>query len=123
MTHNRPRLAIALLAPVTALSACQSDYAVDVRNHTAQPIYIELLVRYPSGAVTVNQAARLGPGDRGELGPIRTGPDNLVSFRADALPNPQRPAWLDLSPGLSVIEVQPGGEQSNAPLRLRPVEH
>lgn len=112
---NRAWLAAALW-PAALLAACQSGYSVDVRNQTPQPVFVEMLVRYPNGAVTNNQGARLGPGDRGALGPIYTGPDNAVSFRVDSMPNPQRPAWIDLRPGMTILVITQPGEGSGGPL-------
>lgn len=109
---------IAGLCCLSGLAGCQQAYEVDLINGAPQPVFVELIVLYPNGQVAVHQAGRLGPGDRGELGPVRTNVDNRVSFRADTLPNTQRPLRLDLRPGQTRLRLEQPGDRTAGPLMV-----
>ena len=116
--HAARAARIAGLFSLAALSGCQQSYEVDLVNGAAQPVFVELIVLYPNGQVAVHQAGRLGPGDRGELGPVRTNVDNRVSFRADTLPNTQKPMTLDLRPGQTRLRLDQAGDRTAGPLTV-----
>lgn len=102
------------------LAGCQADYGADVRNTTPQPVYAQLLVRSGGGESVVLQK-RLGPGDRGYLGPVRASDKpGRVSVAVDSLPNPVRPATLDLLPGTTFVDVLQDGDRTAGALRLSP---
>jgi hypothetical protein len=111
----RVKALVAALAMVPALAivGCTTGYAADVRNATPQPLYVQVLSRSNEGTQTVAQA-RLGPGDRRGLGPFTLGQREVVWLRMDTNPNPGRPAEMTLRPGLSVVEVIQGVDQSGS---------
>src|SRR5262245_10046281 len=88
-------LTLGLLGCATMSTGCQTSYAADVRNTTPQPVYAQLMERLDSGAMA-RAAIRLGPGDRGGLGPViaRTGHAYLV---VDTTPNPGTPVSVGLA--------------------------
>lgn len=115
---------LALLAlPLLTLGGCVSTYAVDLRNRTAQPVFAELLARNPGGDLSlVAQGIRLGPGDRGGVGPVSVDAQRPVVLRTDTPGNPGRPAMLELAPGTTAAEVTQEGTTANAPIRLYPLQ-
>ncbi len=103
------------------LAACQqADFAADLTNKTPQPVYAQLFTRSNdrTGSVLTAQT-RLGPGDRGFLGPVRTVDRNgQVYLVVDPKPNPSNPVTLDLTPGTVFLEVHQEGDQTAGRLRL-----
>lgn len=102
-----------------AMAGCsKSNYGVDLRNRTPQPVYAQLVERMNSGEQRARVGARLGPGDRAGVGPVRarTGSVTLI---VDTMPNPGVPAMVELAPGTSSIEVTQDGEGTSGPIRLR----
>lgn len=100
-----------------AMGGCQASYAVDVRNTTPQPLYAQLMEDFDTGPV-LRSSARLGPGDRGGLGPVvaREGRAFVV---VDTIPNPGTPVRVPLAIGTTIIEVAQVGEQTSGPLEVR----
>ena len=120
---NKPLLAL-LALPLLALGGCHSSFAADVRNRSSQPVSVELVSPGPNGTVALlAPSLRLGPGDRGGVGPVRVEQHRSVVLRVDSLGNPGRPAVIDLMPGTTIAEATQDGTNANAPLLLRPVQH
>ena len=112
----------ALTLPLLVLGGCYSSYAVDVRNRTPQPISVELLARDPQGNVSwIAQPVRLGPGDRGGIGPVTIDANRPALLRADTPGNPGRPVTLEVRPGGMVVEVTQEGTTANGPLHVNEV--
>ena len=111
-------LALASVA-IAALGGCYNTYSADVRNTTPQPVYMQLVKT--GGAPNLLRSARLGPGDRGSIGPVTIDQRDLVRLVIDTGPNPNRPLTLDLRPGLNVYEVQQEGTMTSGPLRVREI--
>ncbi len=112
----------AVVLAALALAGCQANYAADVHNTTPQPVFVQLIKNsnQPGAAkpMTVVQR-RLGPGDRGAVGPIRASDRaGAVSIVIDTLPNPSRPAMLDLMPGTTFLEVTMEGQGTTGPIRV-----
>lgn len=98
---------LALLAAL-ALGACQADYAADIHNTTSGPLYAQLLVKANdrNQPATLGASRRLGPGDRGTVGPVRANArPGSVYLIVDALDNPSKPASADLRPGTAFLTV------------------
>lgn len=116
------KLLLTLVAlPLLALGGCTSSYAVDLRNQSSQPVFAELLARSPEGGLAlVGQPIRLGPGDRGGIGPVSVDARRQLVLRADTPGNPGRPAMLDVTPGTTVATVGQDGAAANSPITLRP---
>ncbi len=114
-------LLMAGAAALGGLGGCVSSYAVDVRNQTGQPLYVQLLQRPGSGGDKLLAATRLGPGDRGAIGPARA-KTGYAYVQMDTKPNPGVPLTLDLSPGVTILEVtQADGEHGAGVLQVREV--
>jgi hypothetical protein len=113
---------IALSLAVPLIGGCSTAYTVDVENRTPQPVVIELLAREPDMGLlaTLAQPLRLGPGDRGGIGPVRTDTTRPVLIRADSAVRPGDPVLLDLWPGWTIVEVSQDGSGTTGPLHLRP---
>src|SRR5262245_33877814 len=86
-----------------ALGGCQTSYSADLRNTTPQPLYAQIMEQFDNGA-TARAGIRLGPGDRGGLGPViaREGRAYLL---VDTTPNPGTPVTVPLAPGTTIAEV------------------
>jgi len=108
-----------LLGGASLLTGCTTGYSADVRNQTPQPLFVDAYYVTPQGERIGLGGARLGPGDRGGLGPYAVRNDALVSVSIDTVPNPQRPAIVDLRPGLNAMEVTQGGNTTSGPLQIR----
>ena len=111
--------AVILLGGVSLLTGCTTGYSADVRNQTPQSLFVDAYYVTPQGERIGLGGARLGPGDRGGLGPYAVRNDALVSVSIDTVPNPQRPAIVDLRPGLNALEVTQGGDKMSGPLQVR----
>lgn len=112
----------ALVFAAFALAGCQANYAADVHNTTPQPVFVQMIknANQPGGVqpMAVLQR-RLGPGDRGALGPIRASDRaGAVTIVVDTLPNPSRPVMLDLMPGTTFLEVQMDPGSTTGPIRV-----
>ncbi len=110
----RKTLISATLCASLALAACQADYGADIHNTTSGPVYAQLMVKANdrNQPATLNATRRLGPGDRGTVGPVRANArPGSVYLTVDSLPNPSHPASADLRPGTAFITVtqEPGG--------------
>lgn len=105
------------VAGLAAMTGCQAGYAVDVRNTTPQPVYAQLMEQFDTGTV-MRSSVRLGPGDRGGLGPVvaREGRAFVV---VDTVPNPGTPVRVPIAIGTTVIEVIQQGNQMSGPLEVR----
>lgn len=114
-----------LILPLLALGGCAqgtSSYAADVRNHTGQPIAADLLLRNgPDVYVPLVTTMRLGPGDRGGIGPVIVQSSQIVVLRTDVYGNPSRPCFMELRPGTTYAEVNQESPLATAPMRLREV--
>ena len=64
---------------------------------------------------------RLGPGDRGGLGPVVVASGLVTTFRADTPGNPGRAVIYDLPAGVTALEVSQDGTAANSPLRVTEV--
>jgi len=123
---RKPLLTL-LALPLLALGGCvgansNANYAVDVRNRSAQPVSVELLARDAAGNLSwLAQPVRLGPGDRGGLGPVWIDPKLQATFRADTPGNPGRAVIFDLKPGVIALEVSQDGTAATSPLRVTEV--
>ena len=100
-----------------AMTGCQVSYAADIRNSSPQPVYAQLMEQFDQGAV-VRASTRLGPGDRGGLGPViaREGRAFLV---VDTVPNPGTPVQVPLAVGTTILEVIQTGDQTTGPIQVR----
>jgi hypothetical protein len=122
MMHKLARgavIGLSLAASAVIFSGCESSYSVDIRNQTSQPLYANIVERTEGGGF--NRATmRLGPGDRGAIGPVsmRTGRAMLV---VDTKGNPTGPAQLDLPPGTSVVRIEQDNDSSSSPIHLRDI--
>lgn len=101
------------------LAGCQSDYAVDIVNQTPQPVFVKIFAKTGSGPV-LGANGRLGPGDRGMIGPVRNQTNNGAFLSVDSLPNPSRPVMVDLQPGTAFFVLEQDGTGTAGPLRLVP---
>lgn len=100
---------------VTALGAlalgaigCQADYAADLHNQAATPVFAQLMIKANNRdqAATLGASRRLGPGDRALIGPVRAHENpGSVYLVVDSLPNKARPATMDLAPGTSFLQI------------------
>lgn len=117
MGRTIPGVFPALVLCGLGLAGCQADYAADVTNRTAQPVYVQIFAKGGNSAV-LGASRRLGPGDRGFVGPVRTDKDKGAYLQVDSMPNPNRPLTGDLAPGTAYLEIQQDGEGTSAPLRL-----
>jgi hypothetical protein len=107
----------AFLIATAGLGACQSSYSADVTNKTPQPLFVQLFAK-GSGQnnATLAQSRRLGPGDRGGVGPIRVETSKGAYVVFDTKANPGRPVTVDLAPGANLYEVRADGTTNDAPL-------
>jgi hypothetical protein len=116
------RAALAVLLPL--LGGCTTSYTVDVENRTPQPVVVELLIREPEMGLLASlaQPLRLGPGDRGGIGPVQTDTTRTVLIRTDSAVRPGEPVMLDVRPGWTIVEVRQDGANTTGPLHVRQVE-
>lgn len=114
----RTTAAFAILA-LGALAGCQQQFTCDVRNNGDQPITAQLV--WANNAMTREdlRSARLGPGDRGSIGPVWT--DKPVKLVIDFQGNTGYPGELPLTPGLNVVNVRRADEGSQGTLKLERV--
>ena len=108
---------VCTLALGAALAGCKADYSVDITNKTPQPVFAQIIRKGGTRAM-LGASARLGPGDRAGLGPVRTNKDSGAYLSVDTLGNPGRPISVDLAPGAAFVEVQQDGDGPNSPLRI-----
>lgn len=90
------------------LAGCQADYAADIVNRSPNPVFVQLVSRAhgigENSVVSANK--RLGPGDRGFIGPVRASDKaGSVYVSIDSLPNTTRPFTMDLPPGTTFLEA------------------
>jgi hypothetical protein len=95
---------------------CKSSYMADIRNQTPQPVVATLI-----DPVGPDQIVRLGPGDRGQLGPVMVDQKELVQVKVDSLGNTGVPAMFQLRPGENYLNVLQGGQLTSGPLMIREV--
>lgn len=115
---RRARTALALTTcalSLVVLSGCQTDYAADVVNKTPQPLFVQLFVKGNTDS-SLGASKRLGPGDRGFIGPVRHDKNQGAYLAFDTLGNPARPATVDIGPGTSFFEVQADSANSDGRL-------
>jgi hypothetical protein len=110
-------IAAAVLVATGVMGGCQAGYAVDVRNTASQPVYAQLMEQFDTGTV-MRSSIRLGPGDRGGLGPVmaREGRAFVV---VDTVPNQATPVQVPIAIGTTVIEVIQIGTEASGPLQVR----
>lgn len=118
---NRARASVCCLLALPLAACHQSGYAVDVRNRSPQPVFVEMLTRTGPESLALLASARLGPGDRTGLGPASVNQNQSVIVRADAQGNTGHPAVLDLRPGTTVVDVTQDGPNTTGQIRLREV--
>lgn len=100
------------------LAGCQADYGADIHNKTSTPVFAQLMVKANdrNQPATLGASRRLGPGDRGAVGPVRANQrPGSVFLVVDSLPNPSKPVTADLRPGTAFVEVT---QEGSGPLRL-----
>ena len=114
---GRACMVAALLVGLAGLAGCNADYAVDITNKTPQPVFAKIF-RKGGSAGMLGASARLGPGDRTFLGPVRTDKGNGAFLSIDTFGNPGRPITADIIPGTAFIEVHQDGQSADAPLRI-----
>jgi hypothetical protein len=122
MTAPRPvtlLLSAAALLALTGLAGCRADYAADIRNQTPQPLFAQLVERRNDGTV-LRARDRIGPGDRGVVGPIRA-EKGRVGLVVDTLPNPEGALVRDLRPGTNYLNVRQLGESTGGELQVEQV--
>jgi len=107
-------------AGAAGLGGCQATYSADVRNQTPQPLFAKILWRTDDGRNPIQAQRRLGPGDRGTIGPIQA-PVGRAILTLDTLPNPQGVWSIDLRPGTTVFNVTQKGDLTAGPLEVREV--
>jgi hypothetical protein len=115
----RKSLSVIALTSFAALGACQADYGADIHNKTSTPIFAQLMVKANdhNQPAVLGASRRLGPGDRGAVGPVRANArPGSVYLLVDSLPNPSKPSGVDLAPGTAFLEVNQDG---NGPLRIQ----
>ncbi len=113
----RMAIGLTLAAVVAGLGGCQANYGVDVTNMTPQPVFAKVFRKGGSKGM-LGASARLGPGDRTYLGPVRTRKNSGAFLSIDTMGNPGTPVTADLNPGTAFVEVQQDGPAADAPLRL-----
>jgi hypothetical protein len=102
------------------LTGCQATFTADIRNETPQPLFAAIRQRTDDGRNPILAQQRLGPGDRGSVGPVRA-PVGRALLVLDTRPNPQGPWTTDLRPGITVFSVTQKGDQTAGPLEVRQV--
>lgn len=100
------------------LAGCQADFAADVTNRTPQPVTLNLVAKGDTNGGPATLTKRLGPGDRGTIGPLRCNKNKGAYLAADTLGNPSRPLTVDLAPGQSFFELRQDGTGTTGPLIL-----
>lgn len=100
---------------------CQlpSRFSVDVRNQSPQPLQVELIERDTYGNSFTRGSTRLGPGDRGGLGPFSAPASSIVEVAIDSKPNPRAPVLWTLRPGTNILEVRQQGDATAGPLEVK----
>ena len=121
-TTRRLALLAGLLLSGLGLAGCETTYSADIRNQTPQPLFAEIISFDQWGNAYPMAATRLGPGDRAGLGPVRIKKERLVTLQLDTVPNPQRPARVDMRPGVTTVEVTQQGAQTSGPLQVRELQ-
>lgn len=102
-------------AVLFAAVGCQADFGADVTNKTPQPLFVQLFSKGNTDSMLA-ASKRLGPGDRGVIGPIRNNKHQGAYLTFDTLPNPARPTTVDLDTGMNFFEVHQDSESSAGPL-------
>jgi hypothetical protein len=104
----RKSLSIMALGTIGLLGACQTNYGADIHNQTSTPVFAQIMVKANdrNQPAVVGASRRLGPGDRGSVGPVRGSVNPGSAYLiVDSLPNPSRPASADLRPGTAFVTV------------------
>ncbi|MGH7244812.1 MAG: hypothetical protein ACREJD_15470 [Phycisphaerales bacterium] len=117
----RIALVVGAGAVISGLSACAVGYSADVRNDTAQPVWVAIVHGSPGGQGNSLAAQRIGPNSRGRV--VRNGVpyDWPVYLEADALGNPGWPKQLALQPGLMVVRVTQEGNVPTGRLHMEQI--
>jgi hypothetical protein len=103
---------------IVGLGGCQqADYGVDITNKTPQPVFAKIFRKGGSNGM-LGASARLGPGDRMYLGPVRTEKDYGAFVSVDTQGNPGAPLTADLMPGTAFVEVVQDGQSPNGRLHM-----
>lgn len=108
------------LAACASLPGCKSSYEVDVRNLTDQPVTVTLQRSWDRGSMAMRQE-RIAPADRAGLGPVEVDRGTRVWVQVDFEGNVGYPGVLDLSRGLTVVNVRRVDEGSQGRIRLEEV--
>ena len=123
ITRSFPRLAALALVPLascTTLPGCKSTYEVDVRNLADQPVSVRVQRTLAGSTVTLKDS-RIAPGDRAILGPVEVDYGTHVWVNADFEGNIGYPGMLDLSQGLTVVNIRRPDEGAKGRIRLEEV--
>lgn len=113
------RTALFLAAPL-ALVGCRAGYEVTVHNLTDQPVDLRLNIPHTDGAPQPLTTGRVGPADRTTLH-AQTDANQHVWLEADFHGNVGYPATLDLSRGLTVVNIRRIDEGSKGRIRIEEV--
>lgn len=109
--------AATLTLAMLGLTGCNADYAVDITNKTPQPVFAKIFRKGGTNGMLA-ASARLGPGDRTFLGPVRTEKNYGAFLSIDTYANPGRPVTADIVPGTAFIEVVQDGQTADSPIRI-----
>src|SRR5262249_35592287 len=107
------------LAPAL-LTACQGTFSADLHNQTPQPLFAQIHQRTDDGWNPILAEKRLGPGDRGAIGPVHA-PIGRAYITLATIPNPQGIWSTDLRPGTTSFNVSQQGDQTIGPIEVREV--
>ena len=103
------------------MSGCASQYEVNVRNQTDQPITAEIRRGSMQGASKDLKVQRIGPGDRAWLGPAKAGWLKNVFLRVDFAGNVGMPANLRLRKGTTAVNVTRADQGAQGTIELEEV--
>lgn len=115
MRTHRLVVSAGVLSTALVFAGCQADYSADVVNKTPQPLFVQMFVKGNTES-SLAASKRLGPGDRGFIGPVRHDKNQGAYLSFDTLANPNRPTTMDIGPGTSFFEVQQDSAGSSGPL-------
>jgi hypothetical protein len=111
------RAAMVGVAACAGMTGCQAGYSADIRNPGPRPVYAQMMEQFDSYA-TMRSSVRLGPGDRGGLGPVmaREGRAFVV---VDTVPSTGTPVRVPLAVGTTILEVTQTGDPASGLLQVQ----